>query len=228
MKILGGMGPYTDCAGDCKGVIVRALAGRAFRARHMSDLGRPVRPPACSAKATVMAFRLLSAALAVASLLAGAAGAHEFKLGALTIGHPYMSETAPRGTTGAGYLSVANAGPDADRLLAVETAFPQAMLHVTETDAAGVSRMRHVEALEIPAGATLALEPRGAHVMFTGLEAPLKVGDKIPATLVFEHAGRVEVIFNVEPRAGGAAEGHDEHGALDGGAGPTGERPRRS
>lgn len=168
-----------------------------------------------------MAFRL-PYALAVASLLlAGAAGAHEFKLGALTIGHPYLLETAPRAATGAGYLSVANAGPEADRLLAVETAFPQAMLHVTETDAAGVSRMRHVEGLEIPAGAVLALEPRGAHVMFMGLEAPLKAGDQIPATLVFENAGRIEVIFNVEPRAGGAAEGHDEHGALDGGAGPA-------
>ena len=88
-------------------------------------------------------------------LLAGGAGAHEFTLGALTIGHPFAVETAPTAATGAGYLSVTNAGPDADRLLAVEAAFPQTMLHVTETDASGVSRMRHVEALEIPAGATV-------------------------------------------------------------------------
>ncbi len=157
-----------------------------------------------------MTLRLLPAALAAALLLAGGAGAHEFTLGALTIGHPYAVETAPTAKAGAGYLSVSNAGPDADRLVAVEADFPQTMLHVTETDAAGVSRMGSVEGVEIPAGGAVALEPRGGHVMFIGLAAPLKAGDEIPATLVFEKAGRVEVVFKVEPRASGA-EDHGGH-----------------
>ncbi len=157
-----------------------------------------------------MTIRLLPAALGLAALLAGAAEAHEFRLGPLTIGHPYALETAPNAVTGAGYLTVSNAGPAADRLVAVESALARAALHLTETDAAGVSRMRHTPALEIPAGATVALEPRGAHVMFLGLAAPLRVGDAIAATLVFEQAGAVEVEFVVEPRAGDAAA-HDGH-----------------
>lgn len=161
-------------------------------------------------KKTRMTFQFLPAALAAAFLLAGGAGAHEFTLGALTIGHPYAVETAPTAKTAAGYLSVSNAGPDADRLIAVEADFPQTTLHVTETDASGVSRMSQVEAIEIPAGATVALEPRGGHVMFMGLAAPMAAGDKVPATLVFEKAGRIAVEFNVEPRSADAPD-HSAH-----------------
>ena len=63
----------------------------------------------------------------------------------------------------------------------------------------------------------MTLEPRGLHVMFMGLTAPWKAGDHIPATLVFETAGKVPVVFNVEPRKAG--EGGDmggmDHGTMD-------------
>ena len=79
-------------------------------------------------------------------------------------------------------------------------------IHRTETDAAGVARMVPVEALEIPPGATVTLEPGGTHVMFMGLTAPFAEGDKIDATLVFEKAGEVAVRFNVEARRDGTLE----------------------
>ena len=71
----------------------------------------------------------------------------------------------------------------------------------------------------IPAGQTVTFAPRGLHVMFAGLTAPWKAGDHIPATLVFETAGAVPVIFNVEPRKGagegmGDMEGMD-HGTME-------------
>jgi copper(I)-binding protein len=158
----------------------------------------------------MMRLRVILAAL-LAAVAAWDAGAHEFKLGDLTIGHPYAFETAATAKTGAGYLSIANAGGAPDRLLAVEADFPRVQLHVTEVDAAGVARMKPLETLEIPPGATVTLEPRGTHVMFMGLDAPLKAGEAIAATLVFEKAGEVAVEFNVEPRQGGA---EPDHGAM--------------
>ena len=67
--------------------------------------------------------------------------------------------------------------------------------------------MMPVEALEIAPGATVTLEPRGLHVMFMGLAAPWKAGDEIPATLVFETAGAVPIVFKVEARKGDDAGG---------------------
>ena len=71
--------------------------------------------------------------------------------------------------------------------------------------------MNHVGRIEIPAGETVKLKPGGLHVMFMGLEDPLTEGENIPATLVFENAGEVEVTFNVEARDGDHS-GHDHSG----------------
>ncbi len=158
------------------------------------------------------------AALAAAFALAGAAGAHEFKLGDLTIGHPYAIETAATAKTGAGYLSISNGGGAPDRLIAIEAPFPRVEIHTTETDAAGVARMLPVEGVEIPPGQTVTLEPGGMHVMFMGLGAPFVAGETVAATLVFEKAGRVEVEFNVQPRGegeGGMEDGDMDHGDMD-------------
>jgi copper(I)-binding protein len=155
---------------------------------------------------------ILFAAAVVAGFSAPAL-AHDFTLGDLSIGHPYAIATPPRARTGAGYLTITNAGTAADRLLEVRADFPDVQLHTTEVDAAGVARMRELEAVEIPAGETVVFEPRGMHVMFVGLAAPLEAGATIPAVLVFEQAGEVEVVFNVEER-GEQAPGHDgmDHG----------------
>ena len=49
-----------------------------------------------------------------------------------------------------------------------------------------VMKMRHVAALDLPAGQMVALKPGGYHVMFFDLKAPVKAGDKVPLTLVVE------------------------------------------
>lgn len=157
-----------------------------------------------------MMIRSTLAALGLALPLAACAlplgaFAHEFTAGALVIGHPYAVETAPGVRTGAGYFSVENTGTEPDRLLAVKADFPKVEVHATTTDAAGVARMAPVEAVEIPTGATIELAPKGMHVMFMGLAAPLAAGTEFPAALVFEKAGEVPVVFKVEPRAPGAA-----------------------
>lgn len=152
------------------------------------------------------------AAAAALSLLAQTAIAHEFKVGDLIIDHPMALETFQTAMTGAGYLSVTNSGTEEDRLIAVEADFPRVMLHtsVTTND---IVTMSEVEGITIPAGETITLEPGGFHVMFMGLNGdPFEVGETFPATLVFEKAGRLDVVFNVEARDGEAKqEDHSNH-----------------
>ena len=138
--------------------------------------------------------------LFLAGLLAAPAWGHEFAAGSLTVGHPYAVATPPGARTGAGYFTVTNAGAEPDRLLAVEADFPRVEVHQTVVGADGVASMAPVGAVEVPAGATVTLAPQGIHVMFMGLAAPLTEGATVPAVLVFEKAGEVPVVFDIEAR----------------------------
>lgn len=149
----------------------------------------------------------LCAALAVTPFTAIA---HSFKAGEIDIGHPFIPTPAKGAKSAGGYLSLDNKGETADRLIAIETdAAARAELHTVETDAAGVTKMVHIEALDIPAGETVALERGGYHIMLMGLTAPLEEGARIPATLIFEKAGKVAVEFSVD--APKEAEDHSGH-----------------
>ncbi|WP_108815220.1 copper chaperone PCu(A)C [Loktanella sp. Alg231-35] len=153
------------------------------------------------------------AAMALLALSAPAT-AHEFKVGALVVDHPMAFETTATAMSGAGYLTVTNTGSTDDRLVAVEAAFPRVMIHTT-TMQDGVASMSHVDAVDIPAGETVKLAPGGFHVMFMGLDGdPFEVGEAVPATLVFEQAGSLEVVFNVEARDAADMEqmDHSTHG----------------
>lgn len=149
-------------------------------------------------------LRTRTLAFAACAFVAIGAHAHEFKLGAITIGHPYARATLPGQPSGGGYLKLDNAGA-ADRLVGVSADVSQSVeLHSMSMDG-NVMRMRPVDAIELPAGKTVELRPGGLHVMFMGLKAPLKQGDKFPLKLRFEKAGEVTVTVNVE----GAAASHD-------------------
>lgn len=122
--------------------------------------------------------------------------AHEYKVNDLIIDHPIAGPTT--GPVGAGYMTVTNTGTTADRLLSIEADFPQVSLHesIVQND---IASMRAVESILILPGETVTFAPGGLHVMFMGLGGdPFEIGEKIPATLVFEQTGPVDVIFNVE------------------------------
>ena len=149
--------------------------------------------------------------LAVALLLAGIgpASAHSYKLGALEIGHPWARATPPTAPTGGGYLSVKNTGTTPDRLVSVSSpAAETVQVHEMKMEG-NVMRMREIAGgLEIPPGATVTLAPGGMHLMMMGLKGPLKQGERVPLTLVFEKAGKIDVELAVV--AMGATPGHHE------------------
>jgi len=144
--------------------------------------------------------RLPVFALGALALAAGSAAlAHSYRAGALTIDHPWARETAPAQSVGGGFLSVANRGATEDRLLAASSPVAaQVQLHTMSMDGA-VMRMRQVTGgIAIPAHGTLELRPGGFHIMFIGLKRPLRQGERVPATLRFARAGRVNVEFAVQ------------------------------
>ncbi len=53
-----------------------------------------------------------------------------------------------------------------------------------------VMKMRQVSGLDLTAGRTLELKPGGYHVMLMDLKQPLKAGDSVPLTLVFEDGAK--------------------------------------
>ena len=156
-----------------------------------------MRKPADGNKSAAMKAILPLLAVA-AAVVCTPAGAHQYQLGDLHIAHP-SSRPAAKGMNGVGYLSVSNTGDKPDVLLAVETPVAaKAEIHASSTTG-GVARMsRLADGLAIPAGGTAKLETGGAHVMLMKLKQPLAIGDRIPATLVFKTAGRVQVDFVVE------------------------------
>jgi periplasmic copper chaperone A len=143
------------------------------------------------------------------------AGAHEFRSGALTAGHPWSRPTAGPNKLGAAYLTLKNAGPDADTLQSVSSPDAEkAEIHEHTLDASGVMRMRPVEGgVKIPAGGTVEFKPGGYHVMLFGLKHNLEEGQKIPLKLHFMQAGDLDVEVKVEktPSAPAGMTGMHDH-----------------
>lgn len=125
--------------------------------------------------------------------------AQSFKIGTIEVDHPWMRATPKGADITAGYFRITNSGTAADRLSGGSTPVASRLeIHeMTMTD--GVMKMRPLPAgLEIKPGETVELRPSSFHAMFIGLKKPLKQGDHVKATLVFEKAGSLEVEYTVD------------------------------
>lgn len=106
---------------------------------------------------------------------------------------------------GAAYLTIESASED--RLVSITTPVANhVMIHAVEKDG-DVSRMKHIETLELPAGERITFAPGGMHLMLMGLQGKLSEGTAFPMTLNFEKAGEITVDVSV---LGIAAEGPKE------------------
>jgi copper(I)-binding protein len=149
------------------------------------------------------------------ALLGAAAGLSCAPLAAAQQAAP-VSVTAPwtraagAGGNGAGFMAIRNTGSTPDRLLEARAAIARTVELHTHIRDGDVMRMRPVQAIDLPPGQTVTLQPGGLHVMLIGLNAPLRQGEEIPVTLVFERAGTVQVALKVEGAGarGPAMQGH--------------------
>jgi copper(I)-binding protein len=130
-------------------------------------------------------------------LLAGAsASAGEVKI---TVEKAWARATTSAAATGVVYLSLADTGPAADRLVGVATPVAShADMHIMVMEG-NVMQMRPVDAVDVKPGERIQFKPSGLHIMLTDLKQPLTRGERFPVTLDFEKAGKVDIEVLVLP-----------------------------
>jgi periplasmic copper chaperone A len=147
-----------------------------------------------------------SIAIAAAMLLSVSAAAWAADI---EVDAPFMRAAPMAGGTGAAFMTIKNHGA-ADRLLSAEAGISKTVEIHTHIKDGDVFRMRKVDSLAVPEHGTAELKPGGDHIMFIGLEAPVKEGTTVPVTLKFEKAGTVVVQVPVKSAgAMGAGAAHD-------------------
>ncbi len=136
--------------------------------------------------------------LVVLALATFATGASAQTAGNLQIEQPFSRATPNGAKVGGGYMTIINKGNAADTLVSVSSpAADHVEIHEMSMQGSVMKMQELPKGLPIDAGKTVALAPGGYHLMMMGLKAPLKEGDKVPVTLTFEKAGKVDVTLDV-------------------------------
>lgn len=139
-----------------------------------------------------------------------------FSVGEINVTGAFTRAMLAGAPVAAGFMTIANAGDDDDRLIAATGEVSARIeLHemVVEND---MMRMSEVEdGIAIPAGETVVLAPGGLHVMFIAPSQEFREGECVELTLVFEQAGALDVQLSVGPVGAAGPAMHDDHGHGD-------------
>jgi copper(I)-binding protein len=149
-------------------------------------------------------------ALAIAMLLfLSGAAAEDATARPVSIKDAWSRATPEGANVDVGYLTITNDGDAPDRLVSADADFAgQAEIHQMTMNN-DVMQMRPVpDGVTIPAKGSVVFSPASYHLMFMGLKGPLKQGDAVTGSLTFEHAGKVNVTFQVEAMGASAPEAH--------------------
>lgn len=153
--------------------------------------------------------------LSLLAVLFGILGTLPAVAGELIISDGYVRATPPGVNSSAAYLTLRN-NTDHQWVLVTITSnrAQQVMMHQNQLQG-DMMRMRHLPQLKIAAGKQFSFQPTGHHLMLTGIEQPLSVGEEIAFSFEFERGQVLEVSFPVV----GVAPGmdmkmngqHDQH-----------------
>lgn len=101
----------------------------------------------------------------------------------VTVTDPWVRATVPAQKATGAFMQLTSKIDT--RLIAASSPVARAEIHEMAMKD-NVMRMRQIAALDLLAGKTVALKPGSYHVMFFDLKNPIKEGDVVPLTLVFE------------------------------------------
>lgn len=157
-------------------------------------------------------IRICTLVLLALALAACGQVAHHQKAGALEISLPWSRAIPPGAPVAAGFLTIRNTGDTDDRLVAIRSdAADRVEIHEVRHEN-GMARMRPLkDGLPLPAGETVVLKPGGYHVMFITPRDGFVARGTVTATLVFETAGSLDVVFDVRPMDASGAVADDQH-----------------
>jgi copper(I)-binding protein len=115
----------------------------------------------------------------------------------LEIKNAWVRAAPPMSMQLAGYASLENHCGQAIAVSSISSRdFGMAMAHETVVEN-GISKMRHMDALTVPAKGSIAFTPGGRHLMLMMPARELKVGDKVSLTFALANGGEVVAEFPV-------------------------------
>jgi copper(I)-binding protein len=144
-----------------------------------------------------MTMRLLTTAAIVFCMSANAM-ANDYKAGSIEISTPWSRATPKGAQTAVGYVTIKNNGTTPDRFIGGSVDVADTFELHSMVMENGIAKMRELKDVEIKPGQTIEFKPGGSHVMFVNLKRPLSKGEHVSGTLVFEHAGKVNIEYSVE------------------------------
>lgn len=170
---------------------------------------------------TILRRSASAIALVVAFALPAAAQDAKPKAAGVAVSTPWARATPGGAKVGAAFLEMSAPAGAADTLKAAKSPVAGVVELHTHTQSNGVMQMRRVDDIPVPAGSKVVMKPGGFHIMLMDLKKPLKEGEAIDLTLVFEKAGEVKVTVPVlkagSPGPGGAAPANSGgHGGAHG------------
>ncbi|NBN77682.1 copper chaperone PCu(A)C [Microvirga tunisiensis] len=139
--------------------------------------------------------RLMLLAVCAILLAPARALAHDYLHGDLQVIHPAIPALAAPGGPWPVHMVIANDGAVADRLLAIETEFGPVRLR--RPNATGGSDA--LAWLALPPGETVVLTTGETEGWIAEVPRALIVGEQVSGTLVFERAGRLPMVFLIDP-----------------------------
>jgi periplasmic copper chaperone A len=105
----------------------------------------------------------------------------------------WVRAVPPVAVTTAAYMMLHNYSKRDDRVISIETSVAEAAEIHTSEISNGTMKMLKLEDVTVPAKGHIMFEPAGYHIMLINLKQPLKVGDMVPLTLIFEDHGRIDM-----------------------------------
>lgn len=123
----------------------------------------------------------------------------------------WLRQSIPGQSNGAGFGSITNNGSQDIQLIGGGIAIADDVeihRHVREGEQ---MRMEAMDALTIPAGQSVTLQPGGYHLMLMNLSEPLAVGDEHELTLVFSDGAILKVKVPVKELVQRRESSHDHH-----------------
>ena len=122
---------------------------------------------------------LIAALLMSAGVLAGAADA-------ISVESPYVRLAPPNAPATGAFMVIKNSGDKDVKVVKADNPASRVTELHTHLNEGGVMKMRPVPAIEVKSKGEAVLKPGGLHVMLIDMKAPMKEGDSVPITLMFD------------------------------------------
>ena len=137
-------------------------------------------------------------AAALASALPPDAAAHDYRFGAIAVGHVWAPPSDPKADGIPVYGPLLNEGTTVERLVGASSPIAKTVRFRIAKD----GKTTWPDAVELAPGKPLALAPWRVHLWLSGVKRPLKDGDSFVLTLTFAQAGQHTVKVIVERTPG--------------------------